>query len=215
LKYVALIALVFVACRGEQRAPEAPRAATTATTATTATQKVPAPPSAPTKISSPSKCAGDGSYEKAVDCFRIASQLHFVLEEPLTTAEGELTRLRPGMERMQFRASGSQWIGEVQPTGVIWSRDGKPEPRPPAFVERIWQRMTTYVDPQKKEAKAHLDGSDLLGDEPYNIYSFTSVPTGATSEVWVSGRDGRILRIKTTPLPQLADSSPEYTLTLR
>ncbi|MEA2572567.1 MAG: hypothetical protein QOI24_4568 [Acidobacteriota bacterium] len=218
-RYLFIAVALFAACRGEQRAPQAPKTQTTATTASTATTPVPkavaAPPPAPTKISSSTKCAGDGSYAKAVDCFRIAGRFHFVHEEPLIRAEGDVTRPRPGMERVQFRASGNEWIGEASASGVSWTRDGKHDANPPAFVERIWQRVTLYVDPQKKEGKALLAGSDLLGKEPYNIYQFTSGATGASSVVWVSENDGRLMRIKTTPLPQLADSSPEYTLDIQ
>ena len=213
-RQLVIAAVLLAACRGEQHAPESTQ--TTATTATTAPPRLAkAPPPVPTKISSSTKCGGDGSYAKAVDCFRIASQFHFTLEEPLVRVEGDLTRPRPGMERVQFKGSGNEWIGETKASGVTWLRDGKPEKNPPAFVERIWQRVTMYVDPQKKEGKAVLAGSDLLGSEPYNIYQFTSNATGATSVVWVSENDGRMMRIKTTPLPQLADSSPEYTLDIR
>jgi hypothetical protein len=208
------IAFVFiVACRGEQRTPEPAKPAQQQPPAAT-TSATPAPPPVPVKISSRSKCAGDGSYQKAVDCFRIASHLHFVMEEPLVSAEGELTRPRLGLERVQFRASGGEWVGEVKPEGLVWTRDGKHDTNPPAFAERIYQRVATYVDPQKKEGKAQLAGTDLQDGEPYNIYRFTSVATGAASEVWVSMKDGRMLRIKVTPLPQLADTSPEYTLEL-
>ena len=173
-----------------------------------------APPPAPVRISSASKCAGNGSYEQAVDCFRIATGVHFKYEEPLVTAEGELTRPRPGMERVKFRAAGGEWVGEAKPEGLIWTRDGKHEARPPAFAERVYQRVATYADPQKKEGKAQLAGTDLLDTEPYNIYVFTNAATGAKCEAWVSAKDGRMLRINMTPLPQLADSSPEYTLEL-
>jgi hypothetical protein len=214
LKYVVVFAIAFAACRGEQRAPQ-PKAATPAAAPTTSTHMVPAPPPAPVKISSASKCAGNGSYNQAVDCFRIATGVHFKYEEPLVTAEGELTRPRPGMERVQFRAAGGEWVGEAKPQGLIWTRDGKHEPNPPAFAERVYQRVATYADPQKKEEKPQLAGTDLLDGEPYNIYVFTNNATGAKSEVCVSEKDGRMMRIKVTPLPQLADSSPEYTLELR
>jgi hypothetical protein len=218
-RYLVVALALFAACRGEQRASTSTQTQTTATTASTATTPVPqpvaAPPAPPKKISSSTKCAGDGSYAKAVDCFRIAGRFHFVLEEPLVRAEGDVTRPRPGMERVQFRAGGNEWIGETKATGVSWTRDGKNGVSPPAFVERVWQRVTTYVDPQKKEGKALLAGSDLLGSEPYNIYQFTSAATGASSVVWVSENDGRMMRIKTIPLPQLADSSPEYTLEIQ
>jgi len=216
---VFLFAIAFAACRGEHRAPDAkpqPQAQpTTTTVAPTATQQVAAPPPAPTKISSPSKCAGNGSYIQAVDCFRIATGVHFKYEEPLVSADGELTRSRPGLERVQFRGAGGEWVGEAKATGLIWTRDGKHDPQPPAFAERVYQRVATYADPQKKEEKAQLAGTDLLDGEPYNIYVFTNAATGAKSEVWVSMKDGRMMRIKVTPLPQLADSSPEYTLELR
>lgn len=210
------LAIAFAACRGEQPAPAKPTATAPAPIKQPpATQSVAAPPPPPTKISSGSKCAGNGSYEQAVDCFHIVSAVHFKFEEPLMTAEGELTRSRPGLERVQFRGGGAEWVAEAKATGLIWTRDGKHEAEPPAFAERVYQRVANYADPQKKEGKATLTGTDLLNGEPYNAYAFTNGATGAKYEVWVSMKDGRMMRIKSTPLPQLADSSPEYTLTLQ
>jgi hypothetical protein len=218
---IALFALA--ACRGEQPAP--PQSTTTSALSTApapapapapnaATQSAAAPPPAPVKVSTPSKCGGDGSYAKAVDCFRIAADLHFAYDEPLLHADGELTRLRPGVERVRFKTSGSEWVGEAKPSGLVWTRDGKHDEKPPTFTDRIYQRVAMYVDPQKKEREAKFTGTDLLNGEPYAIYEFTNGATGAASVVWVSKRDGSILRIRTTPLPQLADVSPEYTLTI-
>ncbi len=160
-----------------------------------ATSVSPAPPvtaSAPRgpNRSTPQKCAGDGSYEQALDCFRISSGFHFTLAD----AKGEMSRQTPGMERVRFKANGAIWTGEAKPSGVVWSRDGKHELSPPDITNRVWQRTTMVLDPQKKEGTAQLAGVEPIAGEPCNHYHFTNANSGEVNDVWVSKKDGRIVK---------------------
>src|SRR5207237_4415310 len=48
----------------------------------------------PRGVSTPAKCAGDGSYEQAVECFRMSSGFRFRVASPAVTASGTLQRPR-------------------------------------------------------------------------------------------------------------------------
>ena len=98
------------------------------------------------------------------------------------------------MERVQFRASGASWIGEAKHTGVVWSRNGKHEQSPPEITNRVWQRTTMVLDPQKKEGAPQLAGAEPLGGETFNHYHFTNANSGEANDVWVSTKDGRIAK---------------------
>jgi hypothetical protein len=144
-----------------------------------------------TNKSTPQKCAGDGSYEQALDCFRMSAGFHFTLDG----VRGEMTRPTPGMERVQFKgADGVTWTGEAKHQGVVWSRNGAHELSPPDVVNHIWQRTTMVLDPQKKERSPQLAGTDTISGEPANHYHFTNANSGDANEVWVSARDGRIVK---------------------
>ncbi len=141
--------------------------------------------------STPSKCVGDGSYEQALDCFRISSGFHFVLNGN----EGEMTRKTPGMERVQFKAAdGVTWIGEAKPSGVVWTRNGSHQAAPPNLTNQIWQRTTMVLDPQKKEGTVQVAGTETIGGEASRHYHFTNANSGEANDVWVSTKDGRIVR---------------------
>jgi len=140
--------------------------------------------------STPQKCAGDGSYEDAIDCFRISSGFHFTLDG----VRGEMSRPTPGLERVQFKKDGVTWIGETKHQGVVWNRNGTHELSPPDFVNHVWQRATMVLDPQKKEGAPQLAGTETIFGEPANHYHFTNVNSGDANDVWVSTRDGRIVK---------------------
>jgi hypothetical protein len=142
--------------------------------------------------STPQKCAGDGSYEQAIDCFRMSAGFHFTLDG----VRGEMTRPTPGLERVQFKADGVTWIGEAKHQGVVWSRNGAHELSPPDVVNRIWQRTTTVLDPQKKEGSPQLAGTETMFGEPANHYHFTNANSSDANDVWISRSDGRIVKWK-------------------
>ncbi len=153
---------------------------------------IPTQPHGPNK-STPQKCAGDGSYEQGLDCFRISSGFHFITGD----AKGEMTRSTPGRERVRFNTGdGATWIGEATRSGVVWSRNGKHEQTPPDVTNRVWQRTTMVLDPQKKEGSAQLAGAETIGGEACNHYHFTNANNGEPNDVWISKRDGRIVKWK-------------------
>ena len=154
------------------------------------------PPRAAANKSTPQKCAGDGTYEQALDCFRIAAGFTFEMADAHgVLAHGEMTRSTPGMERVRFRAGDDvSWAGEAKPSGVVWSRNGKREQSPPDITDRVWQRTVMVLDPQKKEGLAQLSGVEHLGAETFNHYHFTNANSGEANDVWVNTHDGRIVK---------------------
>jgi hypothetical protein len=169
----------------------------------TATSAVPAAPTTVTSIpastpvvprvanrSTPQKCAGDGSYEQAIDCFRMSAGFHFTLDG----VRGEMSRPTPGLERVQFKKDGVTWTGEAKHQGVVWSRNGAHEMSPPDVVNHVWQHTTMVLDPQKKEGSPQLAGTEAISGEPSNHYHFTNANSGDANDVWVSTRDGRIVK---------------------
>jgi hypothetical protein len=141
--------------------------------------------------STPEKCAGDGSYEQALDCFRISSGFHFALDG----VTGEMRRPTPGMESVRFRTRDDMaWTGEAKHQGVVWSRNGAHDVSPPDIVNHVWQRTTMVLDPQKKEGSPQLAGTETIAGVPANHYHFTNANSGEANDVWVSSRDGRIVK---------------------
>jgi hypothetical protein len=187
-----MLLLLSAACGREEpsntttTAPPAPMP----TASTPALSPAAAPPR--TNKSTPQKCAGDGSYEQAIDCFRMSAGFHFTLDG----VRGEMTRPTPGLERVQFKADGVNWIGEAKHQGVVWSRNGAHELSPPDVVNRIWQRTTTVLDPQKKEGSPQLAGTETISGERVNHFHFTNANSGDANEVWISTRNGSIVKWK-------------------
>jgi hypothetical protein len=189
VKRLLLVLLLCTACGREE-----PSNTTTAPPpASVPSASMPAAPSRGVNKSTPEKCAGDGSYEQALDCFRISSGFHFALD----SVRGQMTRSTPGLERVQFKGiDGITWIGEAKHQGVVWSRNGAHDASPPDVVNHVWQRTTMVLDPQKKEGSPQLAGTETISGEPCNHYHFTNANTGESNDVWVSTRDGRIAKWK-------------------
>lgn len=193
MKKIVLVGLlVFVACGREERDDS--------TRTMTLPRNPPVPPSAreapyrgitPSAKSTPSRCAGNGSYEQALDCFRMTTGFHFRLDG----LRGEMTRPTPGLERVQFKSwEGDTWIGEAKHQGVVWTRNGVREQSPPDFADYAWQRTTMVLDPQKKEGSPQFVGADPLSGGLAKHYHFTNANTGDANDVWVSTSDGRIVK---------------------
>ncbi len=105
-----------------------------------------------------------------------------------------------GAERERFTLHGAgtddgEWTGETKSAGVIWTHRGQRTPGEPAVVDRVWQRTTLYIDPQKKEGAAQKVKEDWLNDVPAIQYRFTDANNGDVHDVWVDKRDGHILQI--------------------
>ena len=187
LRKTLLFLVIVVACSREQKAPP-PVTTTHAPPPVTAS----APPIAmPRASSTPSKCAGDGSYQQAIDCFRIASELHFTFND----GSGELTRPSQGLERLTLHiAKGEQrgeWVAEAKPNGVAWTKNGKAANDVPQSLARLYQRLTIFPDPQKKEGSAQR-----VGDH----FEFTDANSGDRYVVEVSAADGSISELRINDL---------------
>lgn len=121
----------------------------------------------------------------------MSSGFHFTL----SGAAGDMSRPTPGAERVQFKTSdGAEWSGEAKHAGVVWSRNGKHELKPPDITNQVWQRTTMVLDPQKKEGSPQLAGTDVINGESSRHYHFTNANSGAANDVWVSTSDGRIVK---------------------
>lgn len=141
----------------------------------------------PRGVSTPAKCAGDGSYEQAVECFRMSSGFRFRVVSPALAAHGTLQRPRIGEERVTI----GEWAAETKPGGIVWTRGGKPA-APSPELERLYQRLTLWLDPQKKEGSPQL--VDAKGDA--NHYRFTDANSGEAYDVLVAKADGRIVDVR-------------------
>jgi hypothetical protein len=161
------------ACSQEQPAPRelpaVPPPATTTSTTTTA----PATPAA-------------GAYTQAMDWLKTTPRFAFTLVDNGVRTSGEMTRERRGAERVRF----DDLLAEPKPTGLTWTRDGKPV-SPPEWGPTAYQRITLGVDPQKDEGSAQL--AAMEGDLAH--YRFTNAANGDTHHVWVT-RDSRVARMK-------------------
>ena len=167
--------------QGQARVPVLQKTTTTTTATTTAVvPKV-------RGVSTPAKCAGDGSYEQAVECFRMSSGFRFRVTSPAITARGALQRPRIGEERVSI----GEWTGEAKLGRLVWTRNGKPA-TPAPQLEQLYQRLTLYFDPQKKEGSPQLVGSAGAA----NHYHFTDANSGEAYDVFVAKEDGRIVRLR-------------------
>jgi hypothetical protein len=180
-----LVLLLVAACSREQKAPSSP------VTETHAPPPAPAPVMKPVVGSTPSNCAGDGSYKQAVDCFRIASGFHFTFND----GSGELKRPTQGMEHAELTvtkgADRGHWVADSTPRGVAWTRDGKAANDVPPPLARLYQRVTLFPDPQKREGSAQR-----VGDH----FEFTDANSGDRYVVKVSPADGSIVEVTVNDL---------------
>lgn len=180
-----VLAVVFaVACQREK--PEKPVSGIRHPGSGETRKAVTPAPKAPLR-STPQHCAGDGSYVAAVDCIRIAAELHFKSSD----GAGSMIRKTPGAERLVLDGNDGEWIGEAKRTGIVWTHDGKAVKDVPQKVEKLWERLTVFPDPQKKE------GTPALSMEG-NVrrYDFTDVNSGARYSVWVAPDDGHITKLR-------------------
>lgn len=172
-----------VACQREQPVkpkPAAPRPPSAVSPHPSAVAK-------PPQRSTPQHCAGDGSYAAAVDCVRMASELHFKSSD----GAGDMIRKTLGAERMVLDGSDGEWVAEAQRTGVVWTHNGKPVKDVPQKLAKLWERLTIFPDPQKKEGKPALTMEGNV-----RRYDFTDVNTGDRYSVWVAPDDGHITKLR-------------------
>ena len=135
-----------------------------------------APAPSPVQVSKP---AGEGagaplSYEDALNRFRTSPGFAFTFND----GTGELKRPRLGMEEMTVDvargADRGKWQASVQRNGVVWTKDGQHVTDVPPSLQHLFQRLTIFPDPQKKEGAARrtADGfefTDANGGDRYAI----------------------------------------------
>ena len=179
---VVLALAAVVACQREKPVNPSP---VTRQPSPVSTQPASAPKAA--LKSTPQHCAGDGSYAAAVDCIRIAAVLRFKSSD----GAGDMIRKTPGTERLVVNGNDGEWIGEAKRTGVVWMHNGKAVKDVPQKLEKLWERLTLFPDPQKKE------GTPALSMEG-NVrrYDFTDANTGDRYSVWVAPDDGHITKLR-------------------
>lgn len=164
---IAIALALLAACSREQKAP--PPA------------QPPARPVPKPVVVATAKAPATGSYEAAVERFRISKRFHFTFNG----GEGSLERPRQGMERVKVRTGHDDWVAEVKPNGVVWTKDGKHELDVPQSLQQLYQRVTIFPDPQKKEGSAQRVGDTFV---------FTNANGGEHYVVKVA--DGNIVELK-------------------
>ncbi len=150
----------------------------------TATAPLQTPPIAP-----------KGSYEDAMNWLRSTSGFRFVLDDADVHAEGRMTRKTVGAEAIEMRVNGEELRASSGARGVTWERrsGGKwSAVAAPPYGNRVYQRLTLAIDPQKKEGTAQLAGTEGTT----NRYRFTNANTGEVHEVWVAQSDDHVERIR-------------------
>jgi hypothetical protein len=170
-------------------------------------RETPAPPSAAAPPSSQPPAAMQpsqpvkpvpvvkGTYDEAMNWFRAAKGFTFVLDDGDVHAEGRMTRKTVGVESVELRANNDDWRASSGPLGVTWERrnSGKwTKVDAPQFGNRVYQRVTLGVDPQKQEGAAQLAGTEGTSTR----YRFTNANTGQLHELWVAQSDSHLERMK-------------------
>jgi len=117
----------------------------------------------------------------------MSSGFRFRVASPALTARGTMQRPRIGEERVTI----GEWTADAKPGGIVWTRGGKPA-APTPELERLYQRLTLWLDPQKKEGSPQL--VDAKGDR--NHYHFTDMNSGDAYDVFVAKADGRIVDVR-------------------
>jgi hypothetical protein len=181
---VVLALSVAVACQREK--PVVSRRPAVSRQPSAVSRPTPHEPARPSK-STPSRCAGDGSYGAAVECIRIAAALKFKSSD----GDGEMTRPTSGAERLVVHAKDGEWIAESKRSGIVWTHDGRPANEVPQKLAKLWERLTIFPDPQKKEGAPKLS---MEGE--VRRYDFTDANTGDRYSVWVSPADGHITKLQ-------------------
>ena len=182
-RFVLVFVALGLACSRETPAPPAPPPAASDTAATAATP----PPATETRVPELQK----GTYDEALLWLRSAPRFRFTLRDGDVRAEGEMTRKTPGAERVRFRANGEEWEAEATAQGVVWKRGGRPADAPP-YGNRLYQRVTLAIDPQKKEGVPLL----VSAEGETNLYRFTDANSGQVHEVSVRKADSSVARIR-------------------
>jgi hypothetical protein len=142
------------------------------------------------------------SYAQAMTWLKSNRGFHFVIEEGGTRAEGNMTRMTPGAEMVRFKANGEEWQAHAGRAGVTWLRRAGSKwevATPPAIANRLYQRVTLAIDPQKKEGEAQLI-------EPGH-FRFTNANSGDVHDVWLDDK-GRVTKMTIGKTMELVITNP-------
>jgi hypothetical protein len=183
--FIVLVLAAVVACRRET--PVKQRSVIRHPSSVSG-QSAPAAAAVAKKTSTPQHCAGDGSYAAAVDCIRIAAVLRFKSSE----GGGQMIRKTPGAEVLTVDTGmDDEWKAAAKPTGIVWTHNGKAVKNVPRKLEKLWERLTVFPDPQKKEGTPRLSMEGNV-----RRYDFTDANTGDRYSVWVAPEDGHITKLQ-------------------
>lgn len=191
-KTLILIAVLAAACSKETKAPEPQPPAPAPKTATTSA------PVTDTTSSLMTADAHSATYDAGMEWFRTTRGFAFHLAEGKTRVEGSMVRPTPGAERVLFRQGSDEWVAASKRAGVVWYRKQGSQwahSTPPAGFDRLFQRVTLYFDPQKREGIRSFVAMEKVGDEAAAHYTFTNANTGDVHDVWVSRADNRIAKM--------------------
>lgn len=126
----------------------------------------------------PPVCAADGSYEQARACFLKSEVVRFRTADGM----GTLTREAPGRESMMlYVARGplrGRWRAMRAGPRVYWSLNQGGVRTPPPQVARIFDLVSRFPDPPKREGKPRL----VSRDDKAVTWEFTAADSG---ERWV------------------------------
>lgn len=217
---LCLLFLIAVSCGRERAAnpPQARRNVPPPVSPAPSVSRLPttnsAPPAKALLRPTPARCAGDGSYEAALDCLRITNGFHFVLSDGPAHAVGDMSRARVGDERLRFTLAGDgEWTAITKPQGIVWYHARKRSTEP-AVADTIWQHTTLILDPQKKEGTPQLAGTAVVDSSECNRYTFTDANTADQHEVWVNRKSGDLEKVRIVPAPQFRSQRHELVMTL-
>lgn len=187
-----LFLILFNACSGETPS-------TTDTNPATTTTQPPvvatAPPPQPALTTS-------RNYEDAMNWFRTVPSFRFVLDDAELRAEGTMSRKAVGAESIEVKMNNEFWRASAGALGVAWERRTGSTWRkvdPPPFANRLFQRVTLAIDPQKKEGAAQLAATEGNIER----YQFTNANSGEVHIVWITKDTKRIERMRIGDLVDL------------
>ena len=138
----------------------------------------------------PPACSADGSFEKALRCFRRAEVIRF----RIPGGQGTITREGPARARMVLYVVGryrGTWRAAKQSRGIGWSFNGGPPPPIPPEIARIFELVSTFPDPKRLGASPSLTAKD----EKALTYEFADAKSGERFVVKVDARLGHIVEI--------------------
>jgi hypothetical protein len=183
-RFVLAFVALAVACSPETPAPPQPPPTTADSSDTVGTTP---PAVTATRVPELQK----GTYDEGLLWLRSTGHFRFTLSEGELRAEGELTRKTPGAEVVRFRVNGESWQAAAKAQGIVWTRGGK-DATPPEYGNRLYQRVTLAIDPQKKEGVPLL----VSTDGATNLYRFTDANSGEVHEVSIRKSDSSVARIR-------------------